>query len=962
MEFSDFDLDERLLRGVADMGFVEPTAIQEDAIPPAVAGRDVLGAAMTGSGKTAAYVLPTLNRLLRRERGSIGALVLAPTRELAQQVESHLTGFAAHTDLTSAVVHGGVAYEPQEAAFRRGVDVLIATPGRLLDHLRRPYARLDSVEVLILDEADRMLDMGFIPDVRKILREVPEKRQTLLFSATMPQPIVALSREILDDPATINIERKAMPATGITQAVYPVRHDRKFALFHHLLVHGGIGSALAFVRTKERADHLAAYLAKQGVSVAAIHGNRTQIQRTKALEAFRRGEYQALVATDVAARGLDLVDLTHVVNIDVPAQPEDYIHRVGRTARYEAKGDAFTFVAARELADLHLIEKVIGAKIPRLYAEGFDYRPAAERLEAAARPAKTEASKAEAVVEPGVVAETVSVAPPEFAAAGGSVAEPEVAAEAASASEAEVGVKAEVVAEPEVAVEDEEMSKPEVAGETESVAEPEGAAETESIAEAEAGAGGEAAAASDAEAPPAGEESEAAAESRAGSGRRRRRGRRGRRRAGEEAAPAAAGAEAAAEAVEAEAEADAEADAEDEPESQPAPPPPKRGKEKGRAAGEAPPATIEKRLPVRPPKRTGKPRAGSMGPWWEAPTRESEDELTGGAVSAAEAVAAAGEEFDDFEGFDETDELWNRVNAAPPTSPLLQGGRKDEQGQRGGRRGRQRERPPRRAATDRPARDPNVGERGRQGGQRGRGGRRPGGEERVRRGRSDRPAPPRSAEPRRDAAGPSPKREPERARPEPAADSPAGRFRELRSARSANDRLTAGAPPWPSGALPASAPPAGRSGEPAAAARGQRAEPGSGRTEERPAEAGAGRNEERSSGPGGGRPAERSAGRAAVAARAGEAAGDSSPGRGPRRSAGAPAAAADSPVARFQELRAARPADRLVGPLPAAAADAEAGGRGGGGRAAGESASGGRGGRGRHRARGRRGPRGRDRS
>ena len=900
MEFSDFDLDERLLRGVADMGFVEPTPIQEDAIPPAVAGRDVLGAAMTGSGKTAAYVLPTLNRLLGRERGTTRALVLAPTRELAQQVESHLTGFAAHTDLSSAVIHGGVAYEPQEAAFRRGVDVLIATPGRLLDHLRRPYARLDSIEVLILDEADRMLDMGFIPDVRKILRQIPEKRQTLLFSATMPGPIVALSREILDDPATINIERKAAPATGITQAAYPVRHDRKFALFHHLLVHGGIGSALAFVRTKERADHLAAYLEKKGISVAAIHGDRTQIQRTKALEAFRRGEYQALVATDVAARGLDLVDLTHVVNIDVPAQPEDYIHRVGRTARYEAKGDAFTFVAARELADLHLIEKVIGAKIPRLYAEGFDYRPAAERLEAAAaRPAPAE---------------------PEVAAAG----------EAEAAGEPEVGAVTQAINEPEVALASEERMESEAVS-SEAVQEPEEVVEAAVAASPEESA----------EPEPA--------------GRRRRRGRRGRRRAGDEAAPeeaapaaeqaasgaeqAAPGAEEAAPAAAAEGS-DAGPDDDEDREAQPPAPPPKRGAKAGRQAGEKPPAVIEKRLPARPPKRTGKPRAGSVAPWWEAPTRESEDEVAGGAVSAAEAVAAAGEEFDVVDEFDEVDDPWNRIDAPPPTPATPYGGRR-EHGRGGGGRGRQHERPPRRATTDRPARERPADQRGRPGGPRDRGGPRQGGEERGRRGRRDRPGRGRPAEPRRAAAGPRP----ERARPEPAADSPAGRFQALRAARSENDRLTAGAPPWLPGAEPGPARPSGRSSEPDAA-RAERSRPGPGGPSKRFAEPRARRSAER--------PADRAAATGRTAEPREAAAGDR-----PRRSA-APAATAGSALARFQELRAGRPADRLVGPLPAAASDAEAGPRAGG--RGEEPASRGRGGRGRYRARGRRGPRGRGRS
>ena len=375
MSFSDFDLDPALLHALADLGFSRPTAIQGDAIPPALEGRDVVGTAMTGSGKTAAFLLPILNQLLDRPRGTTRALVVTPTRELAAQVEEHLRALAAHTDITSVTVYGGVGYEPQERAFRAGVDVVIATPGRLLDHLRRPYASLAAVEFLVLDEGDRMLDMGFIPDVRRILSQLPRERQTMLFSATMPAPIVSLAREFLRDPVTINLERKAAPATGITQVTYPVRHELKAALFLHLLERSGIENALAFTRTKDRADRLAAYLEAHGVSVTAIHGDRSQVHRSRALEAFKRGQYRVLVATDAAARGLDLVDLTHVINIDVPSQPEDYIHRVGRTARYEATGDAITFFSARELADIHGIERAIGAKLPRLTAEGFDYEP-----------------------------------------------------------------------------------------------------------------------------------------------------------------------------------------------------------------------------------------------------------------------------------------------------------------------------------------------------------------------------------------------------------------------------------------------------------------------------------------------------------------------------------------------------------------------------------------------------------
>jgi ATP-dependent RNA helicase RhlE len=432
MLFSEFDLDLALLRALSDIGFTHPTAIQQDAIPPALEGRDVLGTAMTGSGKTAAFLLPILNQLLDRPRGTTRALIVTPTRELAAQIDEHLRALAPHTDISSAVIHGGVAYEPQERAFRVGVDVVIATPGRLLDHLRRPYASLKGVEFLVLDEADRMLDMGFIPDVRRILQQLPRERQTMLFSATMPAPVVSLAREFLREPVTINIERKAAPASGITQVTYPVRHELKAALFLHLLERGGIENALAFTRTKDRADRVAAFLEAHGVAVTAIHGDRSQIQRTRALEAFKKGEYRVLVATDVAARGLDLVDLTHVVNIDVPAQPEDYIHRVGRTARYEATGDAITFFSARELADLHAIERVVGSKLPRLTAEGFDYegtrplatpappaRPrAAERRRPVASASEPRAERRAAAPAPP----SVSLAPPSASLAPPSVA------------------------------------------------------------------------------------------------------------------------------------------------------------------------------------------------------------------------------------------------------------------------------------------------------------------------------------------------------------------------------------------------------------------------------------------------------------------------------------------------------------------------------------------------------------
>ena len=382
MPFSHLGLHPDLLRGVRELGFTRPTPIQEAAIPPAVAGRDVLAGAMTGSGKTAAFLLPILTRLAGKPRGTTRALVLTPTRELAAQIAEHLEALAIHTPLSGAAVFGGVGMGPQEHAFRRGVDVMIATPGRLLDHLRSPYVKLQGLEVLVLDEADRMLDMGFLPDIRRILKHLPAKRQTLFFSATLPPPIVTLARQMLRDPATIDIERKAAPAVGITHAAYPVPSELKSALLVELLKRGELRSVLAFTRTKHRANRLADFLLRHGVKAGRIHGNRSQAQRTQALGAFKAGTFPVLVATDIAARGIDIDALSHVVNFDVPNSPEDYVHRVGRTARADAKGDAFLFVAPDEESDLRGIERAIGKRLPRVTLPGFDYskRPA-EKLE-----------------------------------------------------------------------------------------------------------------------------------------------------------------------------------------------------------------------------------------------------------------------------------------------------------------------------------------------------------------------------------------------------------------------------------------------------------------------------------------------------------------------------------------------------------------------------------------------------
>jgi ATP-dependent RNA helicase RhlE len=371
--FSTLKLHPDLLRGLKDLGFTRPTAIQADAIPPALEGRDLLACAMTGSGKTAAFLLPILHRLIDQPRGVTRALVLTPTRELAAQILSDLNDLAVHTPITAAAVFGGVGAGPQEHAFRSGVDVIIGTPGRLLDHFRAPYARLSSLKYLVLDEADRMLDMGFLPDIRRVLRHLPRHRQTLFFSATIPPPIVQLTREMLRDPATINMERRALPAVGITQAVYPVPAHLKTALLLELLKRGEIRDALVFTRTKHRADRLARALAHEGVKVERIHGNRSQAQRTEALAGFKSGKYLVLVATDIAARGIDVTALGHVVNFDVPPVAEDYIHRVGRTARAELTGSAFTLASPEEEERVREIERGIGRSLPRVTVTDFDY-------------------------------------------------------------------------------------------------------------------------------------------------------------------------------------------------------------------------------------------------------------------------------------------------------------------------------------------------------------------------------------------------------------------------------------------------------------------------------------------------------------------------------------------------------------------------------------------------------------
>jgi ATP-dependent RNA helicase RhlE len=380
--FGGFGLHPDLMRAVRDLGFERPTPIQGLAIPPVLQGRDVLAAAATGSGKTAAFVLPILHRMRERARGKTRVLVLAPTRELAAQIAEHTAALAKYTRQTVAAVFGGVGMQPQVDAFRRGVDVLVATPGRLLDHMQHEYARLDGLDVLVIDEADRMLDMGFLPDVKRVLAQLPKQRQTLLFSATMPPPIVELSGSLLHAPVAINVDRKSAPARGITHAIYPVPEPLKTALLTEILRVGTFDSVLVFTRTKHRANRLAERLDRAGFACVRIHGNCSQTNRTDAMQGFKQGRYRILVATDIAARGIDVNELALVVNFDIPHVPEDYIHRVGRTARADATGRAVTLVAPEDQEDLRRIERHVGRRLPVETIPGFDYdRKSEERLE-----------------------------------------------------------------------------------------------------------------------------------------------------------------------------------------------------------------------------------------------------------------------------------------------------------------------------------------------------------------------------------------------------------------------------------------------------------------------------------------------------------------------------------------------------------------------------------------------------
>jgi len=373
MAFTKFGLSPAVLQGVRAAGYVTPTPIQLRGIPLVLAGRDMIGSAQTGTGKTAAFALPILTKLGLHAPGP-RALILEPTRELAAQVETAFRDFARFTNLKTAVVYGGVGYGRQLDDLRAGTDVLAATPGRLLDHLERGTVRLDKVQFLVLDEADRMLDMGFLPDVRRIVDRCPRQRHTSLFSATIPPQIETLIQWGMKNPETIQIGARRTPAETVKHVIYPVSDSQKSDLVLELLKRVDFNSVLIFCRTKHGADRVAGMLKRNNHAVAVLHSNRTQREREQALQGFRSGKFEVLVATDIAARGLDIADVSHVINYDVPQHPEDYIHRIGRTGRAEASGDAFTIMTAEDASHVFAIERFISQKIPRVKLENFDYK------------------------------------------------------------------------------------------------------------------------------------------------------------------------------------------------------------------------------------------------------------------------------------------------------------------------------------------------------------------------------------------------------------------------------------------------------------------------------------------------------------------------------------------------------------------------------------------------------------
>src|SRR5437868_5033614 len=386
VSFAELELAPEVLDAVRDAGYTHPTPIQHQAIPLALAGRDLIGLAQTGTGKTAGFTLPIIQNLLTAPLSTsdgkpahrVRVLVLTPTRELAAQVESSFRKYAKYTDLRLVPVYGGVGLEAQSRELKRGVDVVIATPGRLIDHIERGNVTFDDLEVLVLDEEDRMLDMGFAPQINRIVDEIPKYRQTLLFSATMPAEVEALARKYLRKPVVVQVGRRSEAASTVTHAVYPVPRDRKNTLLVELLKKPEMDSVLVFTRTKHGADRVVRHLEDEGIAATAMHADKSQGERTRALDDFKAGKIRVLVATDIAQRGLDISGISHVINYDVPQQPEDYVHRIGRTGRAAATGDAYTFMSPDEISMVRAIERTIGQQIPRISVPGYDFGTTAE--------------------------------------------------------------------------------------------------------------------------------------------------------------------------------------------------------------------------------------------------------------------------------------------------------------------------------------------------------------------------------------------------------------------------------------------------------------------------------------------------------------------------------------------------------------------------------------------------------
>lgn len=394
LSFNSFKFHPQIEDSIKVLGYHVPTPIQQQAIPPVLAGKDVMGLAQTGTGKTAAFVLPIIQRLLPGPRGKLRSLIIAPTRELAEQIHASINELGRNTHLKSCTIYGGVGIDPQIKRLRTGVDIVVACPGRLLDHIGQETVSLANLETFVLDEADRMFDMGFLPDIRRIVKHVPLKRQTLMFSATMPDSIRKLAKEMLNDPITVEVGHIA-PASTVSHGLYPVAPHLKTKLLIGLLRQTDAGSVLVFTKTKHRAKRISQELQKAGYAAESLQGNLSQNKRQKALDGFRSGTYQILVATDIAARGIDVLSISHVVNYDMPDTTDAYTHRIGRTGRAEKTGDAFTFISSEDERQVRNIERVLGKKIERRILEGFDYlQPPPERNTEFTRPPRSSERRA----------------------------------------------------------------------------------------------------------------------------------------------------------------------------------------------------------------------------------------------------------------------------------------------------------------------------------------------------------------------------------------------------------------------------------------------------------------------------------------------------------------------------------------------------------------------------------------